>query len=105
MQMKVTPLTLELIMWFTAFFQDPPIPNTIIRAKLSIAWFTFGMFLMLLIVCNVWPLWVLDYQKAQKCKVFNFFEIYWKLEIGNSSNYGISCLMLDFKVFFMSFQN
>ena len=29
-----------------AFFPDPPIPMTIIRAKLSIAWFTFGIILV-----------------------------------------------------------
>ena len=30
-------------------FPDPPIPMTLMRAKLSISWFTFGIVLLFLI--------------------------------------------------------
>ena len=45
-------------MWFTAFFPEPPIPMTMMRAKLCISSFIFGIiFIFWLIFHAVIRLW------------------------------------------------
>jgi hypothetical protein len=40
---EVNTLNFELIMWFTAFFPEPPTPTTLILAKASISGVMLGM--------------------------------------------------------------